>query len=386
MTRTVRSRAPKLFDLLSTRAKLLFYVGVFFLFAPFSLLYDLASTETAAWWETAIWTVFAGLVAMGWAFAFTRDVRVLWLVVPGSLLAPAFFGASFWAQRTFPLAGLLGMLACLVVVVAAYVLFVTFISTEGARTMRLRAEIGLAKEIHEHLVPPVQLQTSGLELFGVSVPTTEVGGDLLDVVPRKGTTSVYVADVTGHGVPAGVLMGMVKSAIHMKLLDTDSLDTLVTDLNRVVYRMRKPGMFATFACLRFAGGSRVECCLAGHPPILHYRSRDGALSRIPNEHMPLGVVDATAFGAGTIDAYPGDLFVIVTDGLFEVFDREDHEFGLEALEQLIAAQAGAALSEIYARVLRAVHEHGPQTDDQTLLLARVLEATTPEDNGWRSSV
>ena len=294
-----------------------------------------------------------------------------------SFLAPGFFGTSFWAQRTFSLAGLLGMLACLAVMVAAYVLFVTFITTEGSNTMRLRAEIGLAKEIHEHLVPAVDLRTDRLELFGISVPTTEVGGDLLDVVEDDATTSLYVADVTGHGVPAGVLMGMVKSAIHMKLLHTGSLSSLMTDLNRVVYRMRKPGMFATFACLRFAAaGGPVEHCLAGHPPIFHYRSRDGSLARIQNQQIPLGVMEDVPFTAETTIADPGDLFVILTDGLFEVFDRQGNEFGLDAIETLIAEHAELALSEIYARILRAIQDHGPQTDDQTLLLARVRPAGT----------
>ena len=372
-TRRIRTRPTKFFDLLSSKARFQFYAGVFFLFLPFTILYDLASIETAPWWETGIWSIFGGLVAVGWAFAFTRHRGALFLVIPASILLPMILGLRFWAQRQFPVSGLVEMAAALGVIIAAYVLFVRFIATEGSNTIRLRTEIGLAKQVHEHLVPSVDLRSGELEVFGVSAPTTEVGGDLLDVVQTDGTTSVYVADVSGHGVAAGVLMAMIKSAIHMGLLRTDSLDALVNDLNRVVSQVRKPGMFATFACLRFAGAGRdVEFCLAGHPPILHYRHGDNSLARISSEHIPLGILDDSPYHAGTVPASAGDLFVILTDGLTEVFDKQDNEFGLESIERLVAENAERDLSAVYVRILEGARSHGEQTDDQTLVVARVV--------------
>jgi sigma-B regulation protein RsbU (phosphoserine phosphatase) len=124
---------------------------------------------------------------------------------------------------------------------------VIFISGEGTRTIRLLTEIKLAEEIHGHLVPAVDRTTEQAELYGLSAPATEVGGDLLDVHHEEGRTALYLADVTGHGVPAGVTMAMVKSAIRMKLRDRPALSNLVSGLNAVLAQTQRPGTLATFA-------------------------------------------------------------------------------------------------------------------------------------------
>jgi serine phosphatase RsbU (regulator of sigma subunit) len=88
--------------------------------------------------------------------------------------------------------------------------------------------------------------------------------------------------------------------------------------------------------------------------------------------MAIGLIDTTAYHAASFDAAPGDLVVVVTDGLIEVFDRRDHELGPDGLLPIVVAAAKrSTLQEVAADILAACARHGAQTDDQSLLLVRV---------------
>jgi serine phosphatase RsbU (regulator of sigma subunit) len=230
--------------------------------------------------------------------------------------------------------------------------------------------VALAERIHAALVPPVAIDTPRFEAFGRAEPSSEVGGDLLDVVQRHGELVACVADVSGHGVSAGTFMGMVKSAFRMRLLGAERLDELLDDLNEVVRQIRSPEMFVTFAGARFDASQQAELALAGHLPILHYCSGTDAIVPIDNERPPLGVVARQRHVSSHVGFRPGDLFVFVTDGVTEVANARGEQFGIAGVERTIRQHVRKPLAEIYAAVLDAVRRHGPQTDDQTLLLVR----------------
>jgi serine phosphatase RsbU (regulator of sigma subunit) len=80
--------------------------------------------------------------------------------------------------------------------------------------------------------------------------------------------------------------------------------------------------------------------------------------------------ESYSFTASTVDARRGDLFILLTDGFVEVFDKDDHEFGLEQVKLLLARTAGKPLRDIAERLTAAARAHGKQLDDQTLLLIR----------------
>lgn len=359
----------ELFGTLSWRAKLQFFVAVFFTFVPVATMFALAREGRVPWLAVAAWACFSGLTAVGWAFAFTLSRKLLFLVVPLSWLLPMLFGRGFWGIG-------LGKIPVLVLTLAAialgYGFFIHFISNEGVTSLRLRTEMGLARQIHAGLVPPVNLATSAWEIYGDSSPTTEVGGDLLDVHAADGRAGIYVADVSGHGVPAGVFMAMIKSAIRTRLLGAHVLETLVADLNEVLVQVTGPSMFATFACLHVEAPRRVTVALAGHLPVLHLEAATGLLHLVHNEHPPLGIVAGQRFATTAVAAGAGDLFVLFTDGLTEVRNEAGQEFGEERLRRLVAENAQRPLAALHAALLGAVRDFGPKHDDQTLVLMRLL--------------
>jgi sigma-B regulation protein RsbU (phosphoserine phosphatase) len=101
--------------------------------------------------------------------------------------------------------------------VLGYILLVIFINKEGIKNLRLQAEINLAQELHSNLVPKIEIVNNRFEIFGISNPTDEVGGDLIDFFENETAQTCYIADVSGHGVAAGSMMGMFKSTIRVLL-------------------------------------------------------------------------------------------------------------------------------------------------------------------------
>ena len=359
------------FGHVSLQARLIFYAGVFCVFAPFSLIYDLASPKGLPWTIIAAWSVYSGLTAVGWAYGFTKNLRYLWFHVPASFVVPMFYGDDFYQRSNIKLALALQGGIAIGVILLGYIFFVIFISGEGTKTIRLRTEINLAKQIHDHLVPTIDQSTEHLEIYGISRPASEVGGDLMDVHHGRDKTGLFVADVTGPGVPAGLSMGMIKSAMLLKQPDGARLADLVSGLNDLICRTQRPSTLATFAGLELHRNGKASYALAGHLPILHFRPAARRLDKLHNAQPPLGVFEGRAFTDAHVEAARGDLFVILTDGFTEVFDAGGEEFGEARIERIVEENGDRPLREIYEKILAAVRGFGPQADDQTLLLARL---------------
>jgi serine phosphatase RsbU (regulator of sigma subunit) len=129
-------------------------------------------------------------------------------------------------------------------------------------------------------VPTVSFKTETFDVYGKSIPSTEMGGDLIDVIASDGSLLAYVADISGHGLPAGQLMGMLKTALRVSLQFHQQPVALLESADLVLPAVKGPDMYATLALLYFHGSAQAEYALAGHAPILHYRHRSGDTVRL----------------------------------------------------------------------------------------------------------
>jgi len=260
----------------------------------------------------------------------------------------------------------------LVGTILGYRLLVNFIRTEGLATVRMQTELALAHGIQATLVPPLSFHVDRFEVHGKSIPSTEMGGDLIDTVESDGTLLAYVADISGHGLAAGQLMGMLKTAIRVSLQFRREPVAVLESADRVLPAVKEANMYATLALLYFDGSREAEYSLAGHPPILHYRAATGDIARLAMEQLPLGLIPGGRYSSQRVSYSPRDLFLMMTDGISEVPDANDEEFGLDRLEQLLGRNAAQPLPQLWESIMREVKGHGVQQDDQTLLLLRVL--------------
>jgi serine phosphatase RsbU (regulator of sigma subunit) len=322
--------------------------------------------------------LFAGGIAVAYVIALRLQPRWLLLVIGVHLLLASQFDRLLGPVAA-PLTGeaLRGRLAADVngattSILVSFVLLSHLIRTEGTRYGRVHAEIALARDIHRALVPRVTRRIGGFEFLGFSRASGDVGGDLIDVVESPDGWTGFVADVSGHGVAAGLLMGMVKSAGRMQLRHGERLDGLLTLLNVVLFDLKSPAMFVTFAGLQFDRGAGLQFSVAGHLPILCYRPASGTISELSMPQLPLAMFSDRVFRAEIVAFKPGDLFVILTDGLTEVFDARDQEFGLDRVKSIVQNNGMASLEIIEEHVMAAIRGHGRQLDDQTLLLIRAI--------------
>jgi serine phosphatase RsbU (regulator of sigma subunit) len=253
-----------------------------------------------------------------------------------------------------------------------YVIFFLFMGVQGVRHVRVRTELELAAKVQQTLAPPLAFSRAGYEIHGKSEPSSQMGGDLLDAVYDGEAMACYVSDVAGHGIQAGVFMGMVKSAARTALLRPGSLDTLLADLNRVLFEVKASGSatYVTFACIQCRDGGKVEYALAGNGPILHYHASSKTMSQLAMEQFPLGLFARAKFQSSLVKVEPGDILALLTDGLTEVEDASGEQFGLERIGELLALNASGPLADLTEKLFAAVRRFGSRTDDETLVLVR----------------
>jgi len=357
----------------SGRSLAAFYLGVAATFSSLGFLLDMRLLGRHPTPELAVDVLTAAGFSVVYAHLGARRPRWLALAVPVHVAVAVFSHRLFPDLPPLTGEGLeerlsLDLFAATIGIAAGYCFFVYFIVTVGSRHFRARAEIALAQELHADLVPALDLLAGGWRVCGRSDPATEVGGDLVDALVVEGDVCALVADVTGHGVRAGTLMGMFKAAARMALRTEREVAALLASLNEVLLPLKSSSLFVTAACLKLREGGLVEYGLAGHPPILLREARTGAVRRLSEGGIPVGLLGETPFGSVSLRLEPGDALAVVTDGLIEAEDESGNELGLAGLEAALAAPGPAAPDRILDALLEAARRHGRQADDQSVLV------------------
>jgi hypothetical protein len=362
--------------------------AVSLLFSVIGFYVDLTNGGTLPYAVVLLIAVVSGLNAALWIIVLAR----LPIIAVVGLAILQFFTGGFdtwvanWLARTFHVTEVpsgrgitFASTGIMVVVIVSYIFFIMYIRREGKESYRLRNELELAHGIQKTLVPPVGLRMPRFEIYGISQPSEKVGGDLVDAIALpNGDAIAYVADIAGHGLSAGILMGMLKTATRTALLDAETMESsgtlpqLLERLNRVLPDVKEPHMYATFTAFRLNADGGIFYSMAASPPILHWSPSRPALRRLEEEQFPLGLLPVSGFGGDSLAAASGDLLVVATDGILEVCDRKGQEFGVEALEAVIAENAKRPLRDLADAILEKTKEFGKQVDDQTLLLIRCL--------------
>jgi len=359
-----------------------FLGAVFCIFASFSFIFGTVSFGQANVTSNICFALVNGFAATLWAVTGTRRmfktmavVACLQAFVNISLTAIFKKGGSIPALQfaTFERYAFFNAVTAVVLIVAGYSLFIYFVRTEGGHYYGTLTEMRLAAAIHRSLVPEINTAIDPFEFYGCSWLSGEVSGDLVDIVQHERGWFAYIADVSGHGVPAGVLMTMVKSAARARLAAIGPVGFL-SALNQVLLPLSAPNMYVTLAFLSYTQPT-MELATAGHVPILYFNRLAGTVSERWVSNFPLALISNVPFEVSEMSSGPGDVFVFLTDGITEIVDDHDRDLGLEPLKSVLIQNADAPLREIANRLRHRALQHGKQTDDQTLLLIRHSQAT-----------
>jgi len=372
-------------------ATLLFLFGVFFTFAPMLVLSVTPGRELAPS-TIALWFVISGICGTLWALG---GVVSSWLFIPAGAMqlfiafaiGQRWFGAAGLSATKFNSVGGVAMLS----IAAGYTCFVTYIVRHARRSIALSAEMALAARIHQHLVPDLAFECGPFQIAARSEASGVMGGDVMHAVPlADGAIEAIVADVSGHGVRAGVVMAMVRSAMesHRGRRAAGDGRALVTDLalelNRVLVALTEPDMFVTAVIIHAAPNGVVHVAGAGHPPLLHRHARLDEGERVTAlalPGLPLGVIEDFEPTLETLTLERGDALVLYTDGLTETALARSaarprdgragvQRLDIEGLTPLVASAPDGVMNAV-EYLLDAVDAAGgrlPAEDDRTVLV------------------
>ncbi|HYT31098.1 MAG TPA: PP2C family protein-serine/threonine phosphatase, partial [Thermoanaerobaculia bacterium] len=242
---------------------------------------------------------------------------------------------------------------------------------QTAEKERLEGEIAIARTIQQKLLPPPEAEIGGLAILAHFQPVAEIGGDYYDYFTMPdGRIAVAVGDVSGHGLPTGLLVAMAKAALTTQIESGLTGSALFTRLNDLIHRSTDSRNYMTLsllACDPITG--RADLTNAGQ--LAPYRLSEGTVVSLSLPSFPLGTSPRSDFPTASYELAPGDRLVFLTDGLVEASDPAGDPFGFERLEALLRAEASADAARLREALLAAVsaHTHGaPPDDDRTLLI------------------
>ena len=245
---------------------------------------------------------------------------------------------------------------------------------ETAKKERLEGEIAIARTIQQKLLPPPQGDAPGLTILAEFQSVAEIGGDYYDYFPMPdGRTAIAVGDVSGHGLPTGLLVAMAKAALSTLTDAGFSGSPLFARLNDLIHRSTDSRNYMTLALLAYDPRTR-EGTLTNAGQLAPYRLGPGVLESLSLPSFPLGVAARGEFPSKTFHFDPGDRIVFVTDGFVEALSPQGDPFGFERLEALLRQRETASGGALRDAVLAAIAEHsggGSPDDDRTMVLLTI---------------
>jgi serine phosphatase RsbU (regulator of sigma subunit) len=237
---------------------------------------------------------------------------------------------------------------------------------------RYERELNLAREIQVSLLPALPLRLGPWEACGRVVPARQVGGDAFDYFPLgDGRIGFAIADVSGKGVPAALLMSNVQASLRAFCHGRSPIPEAMRQVNRSVARSGAAGKFITM----FYGEFEPERGLlrytnAGHNyPLV--RRQDGSLEELRDGGLPLGILEDADYMEGESMLEVGDALLLFSDGISEALDAGGQEFGDERLRALWAQCGNQPPANVIECVLSDVmtfRGRAVQSDDMTLVV------------------
>ena len=256
------------------------------------------------------------------------------------------------------------------------------ISLENARLFRealekqkLEEELAIAREIQEQLLPKEFPELESAEIWGVNIPTRQVGGDYFDCLRLdERSIGLAIADVSGKGTPASLLMANVQASLRTLAQPGADLGEMVARINNLVHANTSFDKFVTFFYAEFdTQTGELRYVNAGHNPPYLVRS-DGTVETLEEGGLLLGMLPNVTYGSGTVQLRPGDLLLMFTDGVTEAQNESEEEFEEERLIQVLLNARTASAREVVEAVVDAVKRFAggaEQYDDITVLALKM---------------
>jgi sigma-B regulation protein RsbU (phosphoserine phosphatase) len=208
----------------------------------------------------------------------------------------------------------------------------------------LLKDVELAAQVQRMFLPVDKPAIAGLELAGMMQPSKGVGGDYYDYIPIDAhTIQIVIADVSGKGVSAALLMSATAAAMRLEANRDRNMLQQVDRLNTEIGAMSDPERYVTLLVAEIDTHKRIiRYVNCGHNPALLFRAKTGTLTRMNSSCPPIGLSPEEICELASADLSAGDVLVFYTDGVTEAENRLGEEFGMERLSAVV--RDGSSLS------------------------------------------
>jgi sigma-B regulation protein RsbU (phosphoserine phosphatase) len=249
---------------------------------------------------------------------------------------------------------------------------------------RIKSSLNLAMEVQQNLLPQKSMRFEFLDIVGQSRYCDEIGGDYYDFLkvsawgPNR--IGVAVGDVTGHGIPAALLMATVRAMISSLAEKHESLAAMLEEVNRLLCRdTESSGHFVTLFLMRFDSTRKeIRWVRAGHDPAFVYDPNEDAFTDLVGEGMALGVDPGYRYSENVYSKWgEGQIVVAATDGVWEAEGTGGERSGKQRLRQVVRRYRNESSREILSAVadeVEAFRKGRKSEDDVTLVVVKALRA------------
>ncbi|MBO0694549.1 MAG: SpoIIE family protein phosphatase [Verrucomicrobia bacterium] len=262
---------------------------------------------------------------------------------------------------------------------SAFALYNAIIYSMANEKKRLDHDLEIARDIQRILLPSEAPAINGFQISGLNVPARQVSGDYFDYIRvDEERLGVAIADVSGKGVPASLIMAICRSVLRAEAARNPSPADVLRKVNRQLYPDIKEDMFISMAYLILNHQSAgVTLARAGHDAPLLYKQQSQTVAPLKPPGMVVGIDSGNVFDRLTTDfAVPlerDDCLVLYTDGVTETLNAEGDEFGLDRMRQSVRASATNGAQAVVRKIIEDVRDFTgsvPQNDDITLIAIR----------------
>ncbi|HJW92398.1 MAG TPA: fused response regulator/phosphatase [Thermoanaerobaculia bacterium] len=215
---------------------------------------------------------------------------------------------------------------------------------------QMSRDLQIARRVQEALVPSSSFTAPRIEVRSAYIPSETLSGDFYDYFMQDDRMYLFVADVSGHGLPAAILVSLLKSYLHTEASEQESLAAFMAQLNDFLFTVSLPAQFATAQLLRIDSDGSLVYANAAHPPFLLHRSQERRTDVVEQPGHLLGAMPNMKYEECRTTIGPGDTLFVYTDGLTDRRTESGEFYSIDRVSRLLETARNTDVGELYDRI------------------------------------